>query len=104
MANIILRFNEGDKHVNRGVASLRRICPKGIEVITEHFLNANRDRQELSKIISGENLYIHAHGRGIESKTDKCGGKTPIEMAQYLADNGLKSGVTIHIFSCFRNV
>jgi len=91
MASLILRMNEGDAAVNRGVAGLH--AETGFAIVLESALAGKNE--ELANIKDGEQLIIHGHG-----SSTKLGGKTVAELSKLLADSGLKGPVTILLFAC----
>jgi hypothetical protein len=93
MASLILRMNEGDSAVDRGANGLHN--DTGYAIVTESYLNAHTDESKLSEIKKGETLIIHGHG-----STTRLGRKTAVEMAAFLAENGLTGPVEILLYAC----
>jgi hypothetical protein len=91
MASLILRMNEGDAAVNRGVATL--VTDTGYAVVLESALTGKNEL--LAGIKGDDQLVIHGHG-----SATKLGGKKAIQLAKLLADSGLSGPVLILLFAC----
>ena len=88
MPNLILRLDVGDSVIDRSTAILRKST--GAQVVTPSNMP-----YKVAEVGPGETLLINAHG---DSTT--CGGYTASQLAAFLAQKGLRSGVNIEIIAC----
>src|ERR1700743_3506886 len=93
MDGLIIRFHDTLPETANGANTLH--AETGFPIYTETWLRANAGQQTLSNIKSGGDLYRHGHG-----EPTKLGGLTTTEMAKFLADQGLKGPVVIHLYAC----
>ena len=87
MTEIVLRLHPGDGTVDGAEA---RLAAPGRDVVTEA---AGIER--IADLVSGDTLFILGHG-----SSSTLGGYKPAELAKLLADNELKSGVSIQLVAC----
>lgn len=90
---LIIRFHDTLPETLDGANALH--AQTGFDVVTESYLNSHAAEQMLANLKSSGNLYLHGHG-----SPKSLGGKSPTAMAKFLADQGLKGPVVIHLYAC----
>jgi len=90
---LIVRFHDTLPETLDGANTLHN--QTGFTVYTETYLNGHAGEKLLGNIKSSGDLYLHGHG-----EPSKLGDKTPTEMAKFLADQGLRGPVVIHLYAC----
>jgi hypothetical protein len=93
MDGLIIRFHDTLPETADGANRLH--TQTGHTIVTETYLNAHTADQLLADIKKSGDLYLHGHG---EPKA--LGGKSPIAMAKFLADQGLTGPVVVHLYAC----